>query len=409
MKYRILMAAALLLTACGSPADVTPPGGPGAQDVSAEQIARDVLIIDTHVDVPYRLRESPDDISERTEGGHFDFPRAVEGGLNAPFMSIYVPSKYEDNGARAVADELIDLVEQFQNDWPDKFAVATSPDQLLEHKDKGLISLPMGMENASPMEGDLKNLHHFFDRGIRYITLTHDRCNHIGDSSYDKERIWHGLSPFGEELVQEMNRIGMMVDITHVSDETFYAVMEISKAPVIASHSSCREFTPDFERNMNDDMILKLAGGGGVIMINFGSAFLDGAAQKQTWGYWDAWKEYSEANGGEMKHGGMDGFKEQYWTEHEKITGDVGTIADHIDHVVALVGIDHVGIGSDFDGIGTLPKGMENVTGYPNLVRELLSRDYSREEIEKVLSGNILRVWRQVEQISGEIRTGEQS
>jgi membrane dipeptidase len=378
------------------------------ETVSAEQIARDMLIVDTHIDVPYRLREKSDDISQRTEGGHFDFPRAVKGGLNAPFMSIYVPAENENNGAKALADELIDMVEKFQADWPDKFTLATSPDQLAEHKEQGLISLPMGMENGSPIEGDLANLQHFYDRGIRYITLTHSKCNHIGDSSYDQERTWHGLSPFGKELVREMNRIGMMVDISHVSDETFHDVMEIAQAPAIASHSSCRHFTPGFERNMDDAMIRKLAEGGGVIQINFGSAFLDGEAQKQSWAYWDAWTEYAETNGDE-DHGGMKEFREQYWKDRERITGDVGTIADHIDHVVQLVGIDYVGIGSDFDGIGTLPVGMEDVSRYPNLIRELLERGYSPEDIEKVLSGNILRVWQRVQDVAREMQTGEQS
>ena len=409
MNYRTGILAVLLLAGCGSPSGVEPPGEPGGLAVSAEQIARETLIVDTHIDLPYRLREKYEDISERTAGGHFDFPRAVAGGHNAPFMSIYVPAESENNGARALADELIDLVEKLQADWPDKFAVAISPDQLEAHKARGLISLPMGMENGSPMEGDLKNLHHFYDRGIRYITLTHGKCNHIGDSSYDKERIWHGLSPFGKELVQEMNRIGMMVDISHVSDETFYAVMEIAKAPVIASHSSCRHFTPGFERNMDDAMIRKVAASGGVIMINFGSAFLDGRAQKQSWEYWDAYKEYAETNGGDPKHGDAGEFKEQYWKTREKITGDVGTIADHFDHVVQLVGIDHVGIGSDFDGIGTLPEGMADVSRYPNLIRELMYRGYPREDIEKILSGNILRVWRRVQAIAAEIRAGEKT
>lgn len=413
MRYSALLIAVVLAAGCGSPSETDAPNGPVTLELSAEEIAMDTLIVDTHIDVPYRLREKYEDISQRTEGGHFDYPRAVAGGLNAPFMSIYVPAERENNGARELADELIDMVEKFQTDWPDKFAIATSPDQLMEQKERGLISLPMGIENGSPMEGDLANLHHFYDRGVRYITLTHSRCNHIGDSSYDKERIWHGLSPFGKELVQEMNRVGMMVDVSHVSDETFYDVMEVTRAPAIASHSSCRKFTPGFERNMDDDMIRKLAEGGGVIMINFGSAFLDGRAQKQSWAYWDAWKKYSESNSeGEndkMNHGAMAEFKEEYWKTREKITGDVGTIANHIDHVVQLVGIDHVGIGSDFDGIGTLPEGMADVSRYPNLIRELIYRDYSREDIEKILSGNILRVWREVEQVAGDLRGGEAS
>ena len=364
----------------------------------ARAIAQETIIIDTHVDVPYRLKEEMADISSRTADGHFDFPRAMAGGLNAPFMSIYIPPKYEEGGAKELADELIDMVEKFQTDWPDKFAVVTGPDQIQPNKDQGIISLPMGMENGSPMEGDLANLHHFFDRGIRYITLTHSRCNHIGDSSYDEERTWHGLSPFGVELVREMNKVGMMVDISHVSDETFAAVMETSQAPVIASHSSCRHFTPDFERNMSDDMIRQLAKSGGVIQINFGSAFLDGAAQKQSWAYWDEYKLFMEEHNDEASEEELAVFKESYWSEHKRITGDITTVADHIDHVVQLAGIDHVGIGSDYDGVGVLPTGMEDVSTYPHLIEELLNRGYSRTDIEKVLSGNFIRVWKDVEQ-----------
>jgi membrane dipeptidase len=404
LRKWIMFAFALVLAApamigCGGDAD---PAAVESFDHAslARTIAQETIIIDTHVDVPYRLKEEMADISNLTEDGHFDFPRAIDGGLNAPFMSIYIPAEFEKGGAKELADELIDMVEKFQTDWPEQFAVVTSPDQIQSNMDKGIVSLPMGMENGSPMEGDLANLHHFFDRGIRYITLTHSRCNHIGDSSYDEERTWHGLSPFGVELVQEMNKVGMMVDISHVSDETFSAVMATSQAPVIASHSSCRHFTPDFERNMSDEMIQELAEGGGVLQINFGSAFLLGEAQKQSWDYWDQYQLFIEEHNGEASPEDRAEFKEAYWSEHKKITGNITTIADHIDHVVDLVGIDHVGIGSDYDGIGTLPVGMEDVSTYPNLIEELLIRGYSRTDIEKILSGNLIRVWKEVEQIA---------
>jgi len=220
------------------------------------------------------------DISIAIEGRDFDYPRAVAGGLNAAFMSIYTDPELEAEGrSREVAEQLINLVEGVVKTSPGKFAIATSPDDIQLHFAAGLISLPMGMENGSPIEGDLANIRHFYDRGIRYITLAHGLSNHISDSSYDENRQWHGLSDFGVEVVHEMNRLGIMVDISHVSDEAFWQVMNITAAPAIASHSSARHFTPGFERNMNDDMIKRLAENGGVIQINFGSSFVTSEAR----------------------------------------------------------------------------------------------------------------------------------
>jgi membrane dipeptidase len=329
-------------------------------------LAQTNIMVDGHVDIPYRLRNNPEDISVRTARGHFDYPRAMEGGLNAPIMSIYIPSDMENNGAKELADSLIDLVEGIANANPGKFAVATSPDQIEEQFSQGLISLPMGMENGAPIEGDLENVKYFYDRGIRYITLTHAKDNHICDSSYDTARTWNGLSEFGKEVVEEMNRVGIMVDISHVSDSAFYQVMEISKVPVIASHSSCRHFTPGFERNMSDEMIKLLAEKNGVIHINYGSSFLEG------------------------------GFNDRLKADSTAVT-TVQQAADHIDHVVKLVGIDYVGFGSDFDGVTHLPEGLSDASMMPNLIAELLGRGYSDEDIEKICYKNSFRVWRAVE------------
>jgi membrane dipeptidase len=237
----------------------------------ANRLAHEFIIVDTHVDTPDRLRGKMADISQRTEDGDFDYVRAKAGGLDAPFMSIYVPAEYEGKGgAKKLANKLIDMAEKFATNWPDKFAIAQSVADVQAQFAKGLISLPMGMENGSPIEGKLENLRHFYDRGIRYITLAHSKSNHISDSSYDPNRRWNGLSPFGKEVVAEMNRLGIMIDISHVSDSTFYQVIRLSQAPAIASHSSCRHFTPGWERNMDDEMIKALAKNGGVILINFG-------------------------------------------------------------------------------------------------------------------------------------------
>ncbi len=404
----------LVLTGCGGDGAAPEPTATrdaGGEDLAerAQRLAQEMLIVDTHVDVPYRLVESeePENISERTEGGDFDYPRAKAGGLNAPFMSIYVPASYQQGGAKDLADELIDMVEGFAHDWPGKLAIARSPADLEEQLAAGLVSLPMGMENGAPIEGDLANLRHFYDRGIRYITLTHGENNHICDSSYAQpdDRKWNGLSPFGREVVAEMNRLGIMVDISHVSDDAFYQVMEVTRAPAIASHSSCRKFTPGWERNIDDDMIRLLAENDGVVQINFGSAFLTEAANQQSRERWAAVRELTEANGLERDDPKVQEFIESWRAENPPIYAEVADVVAHIDHVVNLVGIDHVGIGSDYDGVGdSLPAGLKDVSGYPNLIAALLAKGYSEEDVGKILSGNLMRVWRRVEEVARELQ-----
>ncbi len=213
----------------------------------AVKLAHDNILIDTHIDVPYRIQSKWDDVSQATEGGDFDYPRAVKGGLNAPFMSIYIPANLEFEGkgkSYQLANQLIDGMEALAHRAPDKFAMAYNTDDIYAQFDSGIMSIAMGMENGSPIEGEMKNLKHFYDRGVRYITLAHSQSNHISDSSYDVRRKWKGLSPFGKELVVEMNKIGMLIDVSHISDDAFYQVMDISKVPVVASHSSLRKYTP---------------------------------------------------------------------------------------------------------------------------------------------------------------------
>ena len=365
------------------------------------EIAQNSIIIDTHIDVPFRLYGGWEDVSEATEDGNFDYPRAVAGGLNAPFMSIYTPAELEGEGrSKEVAEQLIDIVERIVHESPDKFALAHSPADIEANFQKGLISLPMGMENGSPIEGDLANVQHFFDRGIRYITLAHALSNHIADSSYDENKHWGGLSDFGIEVVKEMNRVGIMVDISHVSDEAFWDVMEVASAPAIASHSSARYFTPGWERNMSDDMIVRLAENGGVIMINFGSSFLTKAAQDYSNAQRAAAAAYREEHGlADEDEDAMKAFNAAYEAEHGPFPyATLDETLDHFDHVRDLVGVDHVGIGSDFDGVGdSLPIGLKDVSRYPNLVGGLLGRGYSEADVRKILGENLLRVWREVE------------
>jgi len=392
------MAITTLLTACGKPTTSTNE----SLDLAAEarRIAESSIIVDTHIDVPMQLLEKGGDISTAIDGRDFDYPRAVAGGLNALFMSIYTDPELEAEGrSREVAEQLINLVEGAVNASPDKFAIATSPDDIRLHFAAGLISLPMGMENGSPIEGDLANIKQFYDRGIRYITLAHSLSNHISDSSYDENRQWHGLSEFGVEVVREMNRVGIMVDISHVSDDAFWQVMDIAAVPAIASHSSARYFTPEFERNMNDEMIKRLAENGGVVQINFGSSFVTADARRYASEMGDLMEAYKEehpdASYAEMKAAIGPSFQEQHGPFPYASTADV---LDHIDHVVALTSIDNVGIGSDFDGVGdTLPTGLKDVSSYPNLIEGLLGRGYSESDIRKILGENLLRVWSEVE------------
>ncbi|MCG3154028.1 MAG: hypothetical protein DKINENOH_00620 [bacterium] len=371
----------------------------------AQRLAQKFIIVDTHIDVPYRLRERYEDISGRTEGGNFDYVRAKQGGLNAAFMSIYVPSDYEPKGlAKALADSLIDMVEGFQRRWPDKFAIARSVAEVRDHFKQGLISLPMGMENGAPIEGRLENLRHFWSRGVRYITLTHAKSNHICDSSYDPNRQWQGLSPFGREVVAEMNRLGIMIDISHVTDSTFYQVLRLTRAPVIASHSSCRHFTPGWERNMDDDMIRALARNGGVIQIAFGSSFVSGAYQAADAGMWHFIEEHKIDLASTEGRSRL----QQYRAEHRFPEVTIADLVANIDHVVKLVGVDHVGFGSDFDGVGdALPTGMKSVAEYPNLIFALLRLGYSEKDIEKICSGNLLRVWSEVEKTAQKLQAGK--
>jgi membrane dipeptidase len=373
----------------------------------AVQLAQEVIIIDTHVDLPYRLQSKMEDISIRTEGGNFDYERAKEGGLNAPFMSIFVSSRMQEKGqAKKHADELIDLVEKIVMDHSDKFDKAKSPEEVKEQFKRGIISFPMGMENGAPVEDDLANLKHFYDRGISYITLTHSENNHISDSSFAEERPWEGLSPFGKEVVEEMNRLGIMVDITHVSDKAFYQVMEISKAPVIASHSSCRAFTPEWERNMSDEMIELMASKGGVIQINFGSMFLLEESLNRSKAAWEDFREYMKEHELSWRDEKMREYRENYFKENPRIYGHVSDVVKHIDHVVQLVGIDHVGLGSDFEGVGdSLPEDLKSVADYPNIIYELIKKGYTEEDIRKICGENLLRVWKEVRQIAEDLQS----
>jgi membrane dipeptidase len=372
----------------------------------ADSLAHAYIITDGHVDLPYRLKVSKFRLEREylgipvsTTEGDFDYERAKQGGLDAPFMSIYIPSSYQkqpDMG-KALADSLINMIRGIADAHPDKFGLAGTPAEVDALFKEGKIALPLGMENGAPIGNDLANVKYFYDRGIRYITLTHGKDNQICDSSYDTLNTWNGLSPFGEQVVREMNRVGIMVDISHVSDSTFYDVLKLTQVPVIASHSSLRYFTPGWQRNMSDDMVKALKTNGGVIQINFGSTFLDSAVTKAN----DANRKKLQGILAEksftMRDEAAKEIIEAFKKDNPSLYADVKTVADHIDRVVQLAGIDHVGIGSDYDGVGdSLPTGLKDVSQYPNLIYELLRRGYSPDDIAKVCYKNVWRVWNKV-------------
>jgi len=393
MLIRSLLA--LAITTAGLSASA---GAIAQASKQAENLASNSIIVDGHIDVPYRLEEKFSDVSRATADGDFDYPRAQSGGLDAPFMSIYIPAKLEQQGgAKALADRLIDRVEAVVGRAPNKFALAKTAADVRANFKAGKISLPMGMENGSAIEGDLANLEHFYQRGIRYITLAHSKSNHISDSSYSEHKPWQGLSPFGKKLIEAMNNTGVMVDISHVSDQAFYDVMAISKTPVIASHSSLRYFTPGFERNMDDAMLKALATNGGVVQINYGSAFISEPANKYNTARKAALAEFKKQQPKAAQFE-LDKFETAYKQSHPYPYASLSQVLDHFDRAVKIMGIDHVGIGSDYDGVGdSLPTDLKDVASYPNLVQGLMDRDYSSTDIKKILGENVLRVWQQVE------------
>lgn len=402
---------AIFLCTCG-PASETVKATKDMTDdelrAHSKVLAHQFLITDGHVDLPYRLKVKNFKLDKEylgipieTDEGDFDYKRSVEGGLDAPFMSIYIPSalQKEPGESPKLADSLITMVSGIADAHPDKFRITTSTAQLEQNFKDGVISLPMGMENGSPIEDKIERVQEYHDKGIRYITLTHAKDNLICDSSYDTTGTHGGLSDFGREVVLEMNKVGIMVDISHVSDSTFWQVVEMTDVPMIASHSSVRHYTPGFERNMNDEMITRLGEEGGVIQINFGSTFLDGTLRTRQDSLRGIFFERL-ADAGIENYGdeGTEELEEAFKKEFPTLYSDVEMVVNHIDRVVKFAGVNHVGFGSDFDGVGdSLPTGLKDVADYPNLIYTLLKRGYSEGDIEKMCSGNVLRVWKAVE------------
>jgi membrane dipeptidase len=368
------------------------------------------IIIDTHADTPQVMLDEDYDLADPASPYMISIPKMRAGHLGAEFFSIWVDVDWPRQDLIHRALDLIDATDLQVAKHADVLGLAGTADDIERLHREGKIAILLGVEGGHEIEGDLHALDIYYRLGVRYMTLTHTKNNELGDSSGDNPH-WKGLSPLGRQAVARMNQLGMMVDISHVSDATFYDAIAVSKAPLLASHSSCRALCKA-PRNMTDDMIRALAKNDGVMDINFYAGFLSPA-------YRDAFAKIEkqvdallvEARARYAKQGKPLPYAEEVRIERS-LTKDLPApsytaIADHIDHAVKVGGIDHVGLGSDFDGIDTAPVGMENVSKIPDLVRELARRGYSEEDLKKILGGNVLRVMRQVELVAHQQQTAQ--
>lgn len=374
---------------------------------AARTLAQDAIIVDTHIDAPGVLTDKWADLAGEHKDREFDYPKARAGGLDVAFMSIYTsPRQDADGSAWQAANAMIDGVEALVQRHPGKFAVLTSPGDAPRLLEGGRVLLPLGMENGAPLQDKLENVQFFFDRGVRYITLAHSAANRLADSSYAAEKKWNGLSPFGRQVVAEMNRLGIMVDVSHLGDASALEAVRLSKVPVIASHSAFRHFTPGFERNISDEIAKAVAARGGVVQVPFGTAFInpDSAADLQA--QFRARVAFDQRNI-ELKAQGKPQedravFEKAWEQAHPVRSSTLAQVLDQIDYGVKLLGVDHVGIGSDFDGVGgELANELKTVADFPNLVAGLQARGYSDADIRKILGGNLLRAWAAIEAGAG--------
>lgn len=367
--------------------------------IDAMALHKEAFVLDSHCDTPLSLMLARD-FSKLNKEGHFDYPRMKKGGVDASFFAIYTSNSLTPDEATMRALRLIAAAKDSIEANEDKVRQAYSVRQARELKAKGLGAIIFGMENGAPIQKDLSLLRLFYRMGIRYLTLTHAGDNEICDSCSSKVKRWHGVSPFGREVIREMNRLGMLVDVSHISDESFYDVLKYSVAPVVATHSCCRELC-NHPRNMTDQMIKDLAAAGGVIQINFYPCFLDEAFGKIYGPYDDAF----DAAETELKKNPTGRRERRAYNDSVQAILDLDRpsykrVVDHIDHVVGLVGVDHVGLGSDFDGIAAGPKGLEDISKMPVITQELVDRGYSETDIKKILGENFLRVMSRVEDIA---------
>ncbi|MCW5978595.1 MAG: dipeptidase [Bryobacteraceae bacterium] len=383
---------------CLVPATLLAQEGAGAR---FERLMTDLMVVDTHVDTPWYVVDEGYDVGVRHDYYEADIPRLREGHAGAVFFGLMAtPESYAPHAWVERTLDLIDSVHEMARRYPDDLEVALTSGDIRRIRSQGRVAVLLSVEGGHQIDDNLRILRNYYRLGVRYMTLTHFKTNNWADSSTDAV-VHGGLSPFGREVVREMNRLGMMVDISHVSPGTFDDAIETSRAPVIASHSSVRALC-DTPRNMTDDEIRKLAAKGGVIFINFNVAYLDQKA-------WDAFRSFRDERDREiaaMMAARKDdprrfelkrAIQRRYRQRLPPV--DSKTALRHIDHVVRLAGADHVGIGSDFDGIsGMAPAGLEDVSKYPALVRGMIEMGYSDGDIRKIMGENLLRVMKQVEE-----------
>jgi membrane dipeptidase len=404
-----------LVAGCGpaARAPVTTTGASTSADESRQATAlgisaaalrlhRRALVLDTHIDTPQRLVFEKFDLGVWHVDGHVDVPRMREGGLDAAFFSIWFPGTVTGPPAVKRALDQIDEVREAIRAHARDLSLAVTVADIRRAQAEGKIAILLGMEGGHMIDDDLRLLRNYAALGVRYLTLTHSRHTNWADSSGESSKSHGGLTPFGRDVVLELNRLGVMVDISHVSDETFEDALAVSRAPMIASHSSARAISNN-ARNMTDDMLRRLAAKGGIVMINFHAAFLSEAFRVGALeaGVVEKTREINKACGDDescailkvgdfnrslMQSGGL-----------PRVSWEA--IVDHIDHAVKVAGIDHVGLGSDFDG-ATMPLGMDDVSMLPRLTDALLKRGYSESDVEKILGGNLLRVMARVEAIA---------
>ena len=360
-----------------------------------------MFILDSHCDTPSMFLEQID-ISKENGMGHVNIPKIAKGGVDGLFWAIYTPASFGEKEAMSHALSLISKCYDVVDCNKDRLAFAFSVEQALENRSKGLISIFMGMENGSPIGEELSYLRFFYKMGIRYLTLCHSKHNQICDSCAPVEPLWNGLSPFGVEVVKEMNRLGMLVDCSHISDKAFYDVLNYSEAPVVATHSSCRAIC-SHPRNMSDQMIKDLASVGGVIQINFYPLFIDEDFKNDS-EIGHLIDEYDKWQGLYRSDLRNEVYRDNY-IKYSSILASYPApsykrVVDHIEHVISLVGTKHVGLGSDFDGIGVAPQGLRDISDFKNIIEELRLRGYSESDIEGIAGGNFLRVMSQVAQIA---------
>ncbi len=354
-----------------------------------------MFVLDSHCDTPsqvLRLR----DMSKDNDHAHVDFPKLKRGKVDGAFFALYIPAKYDkdpDTGF-AYAQRLLDGVRRSVQENSHAAALCISRGQALENKVNDRFSVFLGLENGSPIGHDMERLMWFHDAGVRYVTLCHSGHNQICDSCAPSGGRWNGLSPFGKDLIREMNRIGMLVDVSHISDASFHDVLDTSTRPVVATHSCCRALA-DHPRNMTDDMIRILADAGGVVQINFYPMFIDSEFKHTLLSSGIA--DRGEAVESEFIADPSNSVRREAWNRIQDELQALNRpsfrrIADHIDHVVEIAGVDHVGIGSDFDGIEVTPDGLEDISMIPVLFEELRGRGYSESDLAKIAGENFFRI-----------------